>query len=70
MNKIWTPEQRLEAISQVAYLGNSRSSPDYYWMIGMLTNGSADELNTNEELGAVLEEMRWYRLKNYEKVPC
>lgn len=57
MNKIWTPEQRLEAISKIAYLGNSRSSPDYYWMIGMLTNGKAEDLNTSEEIADALEEV-------------
>lgn len=56
MNKLWTPEQRLEAINKIAYLGNLQSSPIYYWMIGMLTNGKVEELNTSKDIAYALDE--------------
>lgn len=39
MTQIWTPEQRLDAINKLAYLGHTKFSCEYYWLIGMLTNG-------------------------------
>jgi hypothetical protein len=50
MNKLWTPEERLEAINKVAYYGNKWQTLDLYWVIGALTNATPEFLNSDTDI--------------------
>lgn len=56
MNKLWTPEQRMEAISRVAHLGYKDNDVELFLVIGALTNGQTEFLNTDPEILDVLKD--------------
>lgn len=56
MTKLWTPEQRMEAISRVAHLGYKDGDIELFIVIGALTNGSVELLNTDTEIQDVLKD--------------